>query len=441
MYPHTFLRLPLHLYFTAATTDGVRRTISGSSNSSCALDIIPAFLLKSCIDALIEPITTLINLSLSEGVFPSDFNSALVPPLHKKHSLPKDDLSSYRPISNLNFISKLLERIIQTRITSHLQLFPSLTPFQSAYCPFHSTETALLRIHHDLVLSCNQQKVSALVMLDLSAAFDTIDHNILLTRLSSTYGVTSSALSLLSSYLLNRSQSVTINQTTSSSSTITTGVPQGLVLGPLLFSLYTSPISQIFVNSLISFHLYADDTRLYISFSASDADSTLSQLSATLDVTYTWLTANRLCVKPSKTEYILFGTYQQRRKITSSTLSFCGNILSPSAEVKHLGVTLTLTFPSKPTFLLSAALLSITFVKSVRHDHLLTQNQPFCLPTPWSPSNLIFATPFIPPSLTVLFIASNEYRILWFVQLSPQLNALNTFLLPFVLYIDFQYNN
>src|SRR5579872_1153654 len=75
---------------------------------------------------------------------------------HKKHSLPKDDLSSYRPISNLNFISKLLERIIQTRITSHLQLFPSLTPFQSAYRPFNSTETALLRIPNDLVLSCNQ---------------------------------------------------------------------------------------------------------------------------------------------------------------------------------------------------------------------------------------------------------------------------------------------
>ena len=112
-----------------------------------------------------------------------------------------------------------------------------------------------------------------------------IDHNILLTRLSSTYGVTGSALSLLSSYLLNRSQSVTINQTTSSSSTITTGVPQGSVLGSLLFSLCTSPISQksrIFANSQISFHLYADDTQLYISFSASNSDSALSQVSATL---------------------------------------------------------------------------------------------------------------------------------------------------------------
>src|SRR5579872_3895361 len=102
---------------------------------------------------------------------------------------------------------------------------------------------------------------------------------------------------------------------------------------------------------------------------------------------------------------------------------------------------MTLTFPSKPTFLLSAALLSITFVKSVRLDNLLTQNKTFCLPTPWSPPNLIIATPFIPPYLTVLFIASNEYRILWLVQLPPQLNALNTLLPPFVLYIGFPYNN
>src|SRR5579863_8770539 len=97
---------------------------------------------------------------------------------------------------------------------------------------------------------------------------------------------TGSALSLLSSYLLNRSQSVTINQTTSSSSTVTTGVQQGSILGPLLFSLYTSPISQIFVNSQISFHLYADDTQLYISFSASGSDSALPQLSATVDATH-----------------------------------------------------------------------------------------------------------------------------------------------------------
>ena len=121
----------------------------------------------------------------------------MVKPLLKKFSLPPDDLASYRPISNLNFVSKILERIIHTRITEHLQTFPSICPFQSAYRKFHSTETALLRIQNDLLLAIDKRKLSALVLLDLSAAFDTIDHGILLERLSSSFGITGSALSPL----------------------------------------------------------------------------------------------------------------------------------------------------------------------------------------------------------------------------------------------------
>src|SRR2546426_6583504 len=112
------------------------------------------------------------------------------------------------------------------------------------------------------------KKVSALVLLDLSAAFDTIDHRILLSRLTSNFGITGSAFSLISSYLLNRTQSVSIQSHASPSSSLLTGVPQGSVLGPLLFCLYTTPLIYIFTNSSASFHLYADDTQLYISFSS-----------------------------------------------------------------------------------------------------------------------------------------------------------------------------
>src|SRR5437870_5784034 len=125
---------------------------------------------------------------------------------------------SYRPISNLNFISKTLERIIHSRLNNHLESFPALCPYQSAYRPFHSTETALLRIYNDILLSIDQQKVSALVLHDLSAAFDTIDHQILLARLTSNFDIDGSAFSLISSYLLNRTQSVTIQSHTSPSS-------------------------------------------------------------------------------------------------------------------------------------------------------------------------------------------------------------------------------
>ena len=354
--------------FLPASTQEVRTAILSSSNATCALDCIPTRLLKSCLDSLIVPITTLLNLSLSEGTFHPFFKSAVVNPLLKKHSLPHDELSSYRPISNLNFISKILERVIHSRLSDHLLSFPSLSPYQSAYRKFHSTETALLRIHNDLLLAINQQKISALVLLDLSAAFDTIDHSILLKRLSSTFGITGNALSLLSSYLTNRSQSVTVGSHSTDPCPIHTGVPQGSVLGPLLFSLYTTPLSFLFKGSPVSFHLYADDTQLYISFSSSDSACNLSILSDTLDSVHNWLTSNRLSVNPSKTEYLLIGTNQQRSKVTNSSVVFQGNTLTPSNSVRNLGVIFDshLTFHNHISNICSSSFYQIRHLRQIR---------------------------------------------------------------------------
>ena len=230
----------------------------------------------------------------------------------------------------------VLERIIHSRINNHLQTYPSICPFQSAYRKFHSTETALLRIQNDLLLASNQQKVSALVLLDLSAAFDTIDHQILLTRLSSTFGFSDTALSLITSYLTDRSQYITIGEHRSKSAPLTTGVPQGSVLGPILFTLYTTPIGNILSNCSVSFHLYADDTQLYISFSSSESTTNLSILSTTLDSIHSWLSLNRLTVNPAKTEFLLIGTKQQRSKITNSSISFLGVPISPSTLARNL---------------------------------------------------------------------------------------------------------
>ena len=330
---------PLLSEFTPATTTEVRAAILASSDATCSLDFIPTVVLKSCIDSLLTPVTTLINLCLSESTFPSSFKTALVKPLLKKHSLPKDDLSSYRPISNLNFLSKLLERVIHNRLVAHLNTFDSISPFQSAYRKFHSVETALLRIQNDLLLAIDKRHVTALILLDLSAAFDTIDHDILLTRLSSTFGISGPALNLLMSYITDRHQFVSIDSDSSDSSLLTTGVPQGSVLGPLLFTLYTTPLSYLLRDSDTSFHLYADDTQLYISFSPEDPGDTLSRLSSTLDSVHSWLSSNKLIVNPSKTEFLLVGSNYQRSKLVSSSVIFKDNVLSPSATVRNLGVT------------------------------------------------------------------------------------------------------
>ena len=147
-----------------------------------------------------------------------------------------------------------------------------------------------------------------------------------------------SALSLILSYLSNRSQSVSIQSHLSPSAPISIGVPQGSVLGPFLFCLYTTPLTYLFSNSPVSYHLYADDTQLYISFSSSDSPSHLSILSSTLDSVFDWFTSNRLSVNPSKTEFLLIGTPQQRSKLTSSTLTFQGTSLSTVSSCRNLGV-------------------------------------------------------------------------------------------------------
>jgi hypothetical protein len=316
----------------------ISKIVMTCSDATCILDPIPTRVLKSCIDVLADPLSRLVNMALSEGCFPELFRAAVVTPLIKKSSLPHDDLSSYRPISNLSFISKLLERIINIRITGHIESFPKFTPFQSAYRKFHSTETALLRIENDLLLAIDKQKVTALVLLDLSAAFDTVDHEILLHRLQFWFGISGNALKLLSSYLSCRSQSVLINGVSSSSLPLNTGVPQGSVLGPILFTLYTSPLANLITSHGLSFHLYADDTQLYISFSAANVTMNLKQLSSTMDRVHEWFTANRLTLNPSKTEYLLIGTWQQRQRINECHLHFHKDILKPVDCARNLGV-------------------------------------------------------------------------------------------------------
>src|SRR6266516_97199 len=157
-------------------------------------------------------------------------------------------------------------------------------------------------------------------------------------QLSTFFEFSGTALSLLESYLSTRFLHVNIENHSSDPHLITTGVPQGSVLGPLLFSLYTSPISNIFTNSNVKFHLYADDTQLYISFSGSESSTHLATLSSTLDSVYSWLILNCLSVNPDKTGYLLIGNHLQRSKVIDSSLSFHGMSLTPSSSARNLGV-------------------------------------------------------------------------------------------------------
>ena len=172
----------------------LRRLVLSAPCKSSDLDPMPTSLVKDCIDILVTPIVSIVNLSLTEGCFPSHFKSALVSPLLKKPTLNKDEMKNYRPVSNLSFLSKILEKVVASRLNSHISGSHTSNHHQSAYKKFHSTETALLKIHNDILSSMDDGKVTALTLLDLSAAFDTIDHTILLSRLDNWFGVSGKAL-------------------------------------------------------------------------------------------------------------------------------------------------------------------------------------------------------------------------------------------------------
>ena len=269
----------------------------------------PTFLVLDYLDILITPITSIINASLEQGKCPNFFKQAHVTPILKKSSLDKEILKNYRPVSNLNFISKILERVVAVQLQTHLDEAGLMTAYQSAYRKHHSTESALLNIHNDILLNMAKGSVTVLTLLDLSAAFDTIDHTILLDRLNVHYGISELALGWFKSYLSGRTHSVKVGNTLSHPAALQYGVPQGSVLGPILFSLYTNPISSIIhSHSSINHHFYADDTQLYITLTPTNFSRSIQKLKNCLSDIQNFMSANKLKLNPEKTGFILIGS-------------------------------------------------------------------------------------------------------------------------------------
>ena len=255
------------------------------------------------------PITAIINASLEQGKCSKFFKQAHVTPILKKPSLDKEVFKNYRPVSNLDFISKNLERVVAVQLQTHLDEAGLMTAFQSAYRKHHSTESALLNIQNVILLNMAKGSVTALTLLDLSAAFDTIYHTILLDRLNVYYGLSELALGWFKSYLSGRTHSVRVGSTLSHPAALHYGVPQGSVLGPILFSLYTNPIGSIIhSHSSINYHFYANDTQLYITLSPENFSHSIQKLKNCLNDIQNFMFANKLKLNPDKTKFILIGS-------------------------------------------------------------------------------------------------------------------------------------
>lgn len=333
--PVSFSGTPL-LQFSPVEPSVVLKTIRSMTPTSCDLDPVPTPLLLECIDDILPVLTQMINDCFQSGTVPSVFKQAIVKPLLKKQDLDPNKPSNYRPVSNLSFLSKLLEKLALQQMLEHVSKYDLFARFQSAYRAHHSTETALLRVLNDLLVASDDSKVSILTLLDLSAAFDTIDHGILLTRLRHVFGIDNVALSFLQSYLSDRRQTVLIQGFVSESTPLKYGVPQGSVLGPLLFLLYTQPLPHVIDNHSVSHSEFADDTQLYNSSHPSQIQTLLSTSEHCISDVKQWMTQNKLQLNDSKTEALLVGgkgASDQALKLTigHSEITF-------SKSVRNLGV-------------------------------------------------------------------------------------------------------
>jgi hypothetical protein len=301
-----------------------------SNKTSSGHDFIPVDILKASIFPIAVPLSGLINKSFEHGVFPDALKIGKVCPVFK--SGDKSSLANYRPISILPSFSKIYEKAMYNRLSSFLSDCNILVDNQYGFRKNHSTYMALVDLYDKISNAIDNNEFAMSVFIDLSKAFDTLDHNILCNKLYY-YGVRGTALDLFRSYLTNRKQYVCNSGNSSSIKDVMLGVPQGSVLGPLLFILYINDIVNC--SKLLHFFLFADDTTLFRS--NKNFIKLIEEMNTELDYLTEWFRANRLSLNSSKTHFIVFGNKHVPGD-DDYQITLDGTILKRVQSTKFLGV-------------------------------------------------------------------------------------------------------
>ena len=324
--------------FHPVSDDQLVKIIRGMNKKHCTLDPIPSTIVGAALPALLPIVSKIVNRSLSEGFVPANLKEAVIRPSYKSSQLDPDELASYRPISNLSFISKVVEKCVADQLTAHIESNNLFSSVQSAYRSKHSCETATVKIFNDILIQLDKKSKVILVLLDLSAAFDTISHSKLLRRLQTDYGVTGKVLKWIESYLMDRTARVKIGSTESAPEKIEFGVPQGSILGPLLFILYTRDLERIAKMYDLSLHMYADDSQLYVSFAPNNYELVMKKVQQCVEHIQVWMTQNLLKLNADKTEIMILNNKWDKTTTPETVAVVHGEDTGVSSSAKNLGV-------------------------------------------------------------------------------------------------------
>ena len=355
--------------FEPTTMDELRQIIKAHGIKTSSNDPLPAFLLEENLELLLPHFETLVNLSITNSSF-DGLKEAHVVPILKSLQLDKEDFKSYRPVSLLSFVSKLTERVVHARITDYLSSNNLHVPSQYGYKRHHSCETFLLKLIDDILVTVDRKLGVVVLIIDLSAAFDTVDHNVLLNILQNKFHITGSALSWFKSFLSGRTQSVKIGDSLSSTLTILYGVPQGSILGPLLFNLYCSSLPEAFSCAGFDSMGYADDNLGLRVFPAFSKLSTLfSDVPACLSSIFQWTNSHFLKLNENKTHIMVFGNKSFKESVNlSGCLNSSGTLMPLTHSTKLLGAHIddTLSFDLQVSKTVSSSLIILKNVRTIR---------------------------------------------------------------------------